>query len=371
MSSETKKSLFHVVEAFGGGVFSSLSQLCRHADLEAFDITVVYSLRGETPEDFREHFDGRINFVHLPMCREISPLADTRAFLKLLKLMREKRPDVVHLHSSKAGVLGRAACRLAGIRNVFYSPRGFSFIRQDVSRMKKGFYYFAEKAASFLGGRIIALSTDELLWARRLSPGAVLVPNSVDMDVVEKARNEAMPLAEGGPLRVGISGRITYARAPWMFRALAEALSGDDVRLLWIGDGELRKQLEASRAPIEITGWKNREEALKLVAGLDIYVQTSLWEGMPNSVLEAMALGKPVVATDIVGNRDLVRHGETGFLASGEESFAGHVRTLAKDAGMRKRFGEKAKEIIMEGYEAGKVVRRLEALYSGSALPEH
>jgi glycosyltransferase involved in cell wall biosynthesis len=112
-------------------------------------------------------------------------------------------------------------------------------------------------------------------------------------------------------LTIGIVGRITSARNPVLFNEIA--LRHSNLNFVWIGDGELQPLLNAPN--IKITGWfLDREDALTALNTIDIYIQTSLWEGLPIAVLEAMAMQKPVLATNIIGNKDVVVHNETGFL---------------------------------------------------------
>ena len=112
---------------------------------------------------------------------------------------------------------------------------------------------------------------------------------------------------------VGILGRISYARNPIFFNEIASKLP--EIQFKWIGDGILRHQLKSKN--IHITGWlMRREEGLKSLNDVDIYLQTSLWYLLSIAVIEAMALEKPVIATNVIGNKDIVEHGKTGFLIS-------------------------------------------------------
>ncbi|MDA8175358.1 MAG: glycosyltransferase [Nitrospiraceae bacterium] len=354
-----KIKVFHIVEAFGGGVFSSVSQLCSHLDKGKFELHVFYSTRPETPANFRDFFSPDVNLVHLPMTRAVSPSADLNAFISIMKILKKQKPDIVHLHSSKAGFLGRLACWLTGAQNVFYSPRGFAFLMKDSPALKRKIYYALEKFAATLGGTTVAVSSDELAYARRLAGSAVLIPNGVDLEIV---RGEGHQFPANGRVYAGISGRITYARNPALYRNIAKSLK-DRANFIWIGDGELKDALELPDSRITVTGWKSRQEGLKLLSGLDIYMQTSLWEGMPIAVLEAMALGKPVIATDIIGNRDLVVHGETGFLAKDEADFIHYLDILIGDAALRSAMGKKGKALIHERHDMKKIAARYGDLY--------
>jgi hypothetical protein len=356
-----KIKIFHVVESFGGGVFGSVTQLCNHMDKAKFDVCLVYSIRPETPLNYQDYFDRQIKLINIPMGREISPIKDIKSFLSLYKLLKENRPCIVHLHSSKAGFLGRLAAGLLNIKKVYYSPRGFAFLREDVSALKRKLYYFLEKVAAQFSGIIVGCSKDEFAYAKKISSSSVFIPNGVDLTLIERFTTENRK--KTSKIIIGTSGRISPQKNPRLFCSLASLLKDERVAFIWIGDGEMSDVLEKSDVSIEKTGWKNREESLALTAVLDIYIQTSLWEGMPISVLEAMALGKPVVATEIVGNRDLVVHEKTGFLAKDEKEFLKFLNILIDNPQERKAMGEAGSKLIRENFDITKLVKQFESLY--------
>jgi glycosyltransferase involved in cell wall biosynthesis len=293
------------------------------------------------------------------MVREISPLRDVRSFISLFRTLKAHRPHAVHLHSSKAGFLGRLACRILNIRHVIYSPRGFAFLREDVPPWKRKAYYIFEKLAAWFGGTITACSNDEYHYAKKLTKRSMMIPNGIDLRMISKVKRTS----SRSSVLIGTNGRISSQKNPALFCDIAERSNRKDVSFLWIGDGELRDIISTCGRPVTITGWKSREQGLELVSGLDIYVQTSLWEGMPISVLEAMALGKPVVATDIVGNRDLVIHGKTGYLGSSADDIARYVNILIDDPDQRSEMGQAGKRLIEEHYDIRRLVKSFEALY--------
>lgn len=112
----------------------------------------------------------------------------------------------------------------------------------------------------------------------------------------------------------GTVGRITFQKNPQLFNQIAQHFQGDDrVKFLWIGDGELRHEIQENDQ-VQVTGWVTPDEVQNYLKQVDVYISTSLWEGLPLSVLEAMALGKPLLLSDCVGNVDTVEQGVNGFL---------------------------------------------------------
>ena len=144
-----------------------------------------------------------------------------------------------------------------------------------------------------------------------------------------------------------------------MFSELAVSLP--DLRFMWVGYGQESDLPKA--ANVTLTGLVGRAEAIAKIAELDIYVQTSSWEGMSIAVLEAMAMGKVVIATNIIGNRDVVEHGVTGFLGDSAEDFVRLIRMLVDDGEMRARIGRAAAEYIREHHDLDLAVKRYSRLY--------
>jgi glycosyltransferase involved in cell wall biosynthesis len=140
-------------------------------------------------------------------------------------------------------------------------------------------------------------------------------------------------------------------------------LTEHGLRVVWLGGGEPEAEDELRRCGVEVTGWLPHAKLLELLAGLDIYVQSSRWEGLPVAVMEAMATGLPVVATDIVGNRDLVDHGRTGWLAKSEDELVAGVALLAQDAALRLSWGRAAREHVQRRHSTRHMMRQLYCAY--------
>lgn len=363
----SRLKVLHVVESFGGGVFTSVVQILNSLDPSEYDVGLVYSVRPETPRDVAAHLVPSVRVWQLDMGREIAPWRDVRAVRCLAGIFRRERPDVVHLHSSKAGAVGRVAARLATVPRVFYSPRGFAFLRQDVPRIVRAAYWAFERFGAMFGGTIVACSEGELAAARALGAPVVLVRNAVDVAAVDRVAGgpRPEPIREGGAVNVGIVGRLAAQRGPRLFGAVAAAVAqrfGRRVRFLWVGGGPDTSLLAG--APVEVSGWLSREEALaRLATDVDIYLHTSLWEGLPLAVLEAMALRKPVVATDVVGNRDAVVPGRTGFLGRDVHELVKGVSRLVEDPVLRERMGMEGRRRVLEEFSLPAMMAALSRLY--------
>lgn len=353
--------VLQVCESFGGGNFSSVSQICNGLAERGHEVHLGYSRRAETPGDFATHLHPAVVLHELKMTRSISPLIDLRALFDLMALIRRLDPEVIHLHSSKAGFLGRLAAFLLGrIGTLFYSPRGLSFLQQDASPAKRRLFRWLEWGAARLGGTLVACSRGELEQIRvNIAPRSeLLIENAVPVVIVP-------PKSERGDdkVRIGTAGRISAARNPALFASLAHRLTRDDVEFVWIGGGDIADCERLQQAGVTVSGWLPRPQALAKVSGLDIYVQTSLWEGMPIAVIEAQVAGIPAVVTDILGNRDVVRDGETGFVCRNEEEMVAQLVKLICEPKTRTVMGQQARKLALVRFSVERLFDELLEAY--------
>ncbi len=315
--------------------------------------------------------DPRLRFRSVPsMGREIEGIHDAAALRELVALMREVRPDIVHTHSSKAGILGRQAALLAGIRNTVHTVHGWSF-HPGLSGAMQGLYIALERAAA-AQTRILhcvcQADVDKGLAAGVGEEGQYRVVHGG----IDPAPYAALAPKTGGPLTVvtlscfkpqkGLVGWLGVARR------VRDAVPG--ARFVIAGDGEGREQLEAMRRAlgldgvVEMPGWVRDVPAL--LASADVFLLTSHWEGFPLAVLEAMAAGLPVVATAVDGTPEAVEEGVTGFLAapSDVETLAERVVRLLGAPELCRTMGSRGRDRVMGRFTLDRFVEGVSALYS-------
>lgn len=366
--------VFEVLECGGpGGTGEQVAAICNGLDPARFDVSLVYATRDDRPEDYRVKCRGAKTAYHVPeMTREISPVCDAAALRKLRRLFAEHKPDVVHAHSSKAGVLARAAAKSAGVKKIFYSPHGYGFIMKDRSAAARALYRAIEKAAARVG-ETIAISRSEVEFARQLAPRRPvhLIPDACLAD----AESPLAPRAPGGKIVVGACGRATAARNPEAFVNLCQRLTDarNDVGCAWIGGGEfeadMRRQFENLNllSKVEITGWLDHAAAIERLKRLDVFVHFARWDALGSVILEAMACGLPVVAADIPGCRDTVVTGETGFLVGSEKELLERCLQLIDDPDLRRRLGDAGRERVRREFSLARMIGSLSRLYAGEA----
>lgn len=305
-----RKKVLHIVESFGSGIFSFLVDLVNSTD-EEFDITIGYGVRTETLENFREYFSNKVKFIEVKnFTRSINPIKDLKAFFEVKRIIKEENPDIIHLHSSKAGFIGRFATNCKK-KTMLYNPHGFSFLMRDSSKVKRLIYWCLEKVGALRNCTIVGCSYGEYQEALKLSKNAICVNNGININKLNKeVKAFEKHNIDFNNLKICTSGRIGYQKNPELFNKIAENFP--NLKFTWIGDGELKDKLTSPN--IKVTGWKTREEVLKIVNDNDIFILTSLWEGLPISLLEAMYLKKVCIVTNCIGNRDVIKNGKNGFI---------------------------------------------------------
>lgn len=270
----------------------------------------------------------KIEFVDC-LQREIHPWLDLQALWRLFRLLRQRRPAIVHLHTAKAGFIGRLAARAAGIRGVVYTTHGHIF-HGYFNRLKTAIFIRMEQLAAACGGLITTLSEMEKqdFVCRRIAPAIqiIAVPNGLDLAPFLAAQRGSLRreigLDDEMPV-VAWVGRFEPVKGPEIFLEVCQQLHsqyGSRLKTVMAGDGSLNEKIHLER---ELRGLHDflllpgfRQDIVPLFTDIDLLVVTSINEGFGMVILEAMAAGKPVVAHDVGGIAELVVDGETGFLVS-------------------------------------------------------
>lgn len=358
--------IVHIVESFGGGVYSYFKDLALFMSQQKnIETIVIYSNRRKevSEEQIINDFPSNIKMIHLNMERELNLYQDLKSTIKLRKKLKELFPDIIHLHSSKAGVIGRWACSLNGRRkNIYYTPHGYSFLRMDVSPLKRKLFYLIEKLTQILfGGVTIACGDTEYKIGKKIGK-TLLVRNGIDINKLSKYY---IPNNTNEGLIIGTIGRITAQKNPNLFNEIAEAFP--KYKFIWIGDGDLRNVLTAKN--IEITGWvSDNTKIFPHLNKLNIYMQTSLWEGLPIAILEAMAFKKPIIATNVIGNKDIVKQQFNGFLFNDVKELH-EIFTKLEDIKAINELGKNAQLDILEYYNMEKNFNHLLSIYKDNLTP--
>lgn len=351
--------IVHVVECFAGGVFSFLSNLTNELDKEEY--IVIYGInRDNTPSDFREKFPPNTKFIPWKSAsRSLNPLTDLKALWELYIILKKIDDiDIIHLHSSKAGFLGRIVSFLLGKSSrTIYTPHAISFLRLDVSPKKRKIFIWMERFASFFGGKIVACSQSEKEAIEEQGiKNVTFINNGIKKLQIEKKVNTS------DKTTIISVGRLSIQKNPKLFNDIAlEFIDNPNIQFIWCGDGELKSELTSPN--IKCTGWIERKELENYLSYADIYLSTSLWEGLPLSVLEAMSIGLPVVLSDCVGNRDLVDN--NGFLYINKIEAIKNINELLKNKIWINKKGHNSKIIVENNFNMRNMAISYLNIYKG------
>jgi len=313
-----------------------------------------------------------LNFV-----REVRPIQDSITLLKLWRLFRRERPDIVHTHSSKAGILGRLAARLAGVPVIFHTYHGFGF-NDFQPRLIKTLYIWLERITGRVTNQTVIVSYAN---AKRAEDSGIVRNNdwilcrdAISLEQFMQPGPRRTKLREWNvPEDRVVAGMVACfkpQKSPLDFVEVAARVlkETDRVHFIMAGDGELRPAIEARirdlgiSSHITLLGWQ--KDMPEVYRNLDVVVLTSLWEGLPCVFSEAMAAGLPIVATQVDGAREAIIDGDNGFLHGPHdvEGMAKSVLKLVENPALREAMGSRGKSRVSE-FDIDTSVRALESAY--------
>lgn len=351
--------IVHVTDAAFSGVLSAVSTIARaQGEREDLAVELAYVPRPSSPSP--QQIQGMVG----PAVRVRRLAASTRWAMPALtvglaSLLLRDRPDVLQLHSSRTGMIGRALALVTGNRDrTVYSPHCFAFDRSDLGRRSRRLFLALERLGTVMGPRLVLVSDTEQTLARASLPGArtAVLSNRVDARALgEIAAAAAPPAGPDRPLRVVHVGRIAAQKRPADFAAIVRAWAdpatrpagAPEIQARWLGDGD-RDLLGPG---IEVSGWLDREQLHAELARADLVLFTTAGEGLPVAVLEAQALGIPVLAHDVTGMADVVVDGVTGRLCPDSETLAAALVELTLDPDLRRRYGAAARNHVRAHFD--------------------
>jgi glycosyltransferase involved in cell wall biosynthesis len=322
--------VLHVTEAFGGGVLEMISTVAAGGAAAGDEVAVAYGRRPETPADPRPKFSPAVELIPLGW-EARTPRAQLAAWRRLRRVVAEWRPDVVHLHSSFAGLAG-AIVLPRGLPSV-YTPHGYSFSMGDQGRATRVAFRLVERFTAARVGAVGAVSEAEAAAAREVAASAkvFVVPNGVpELDGLDPDA----PLPERpAPRRAIALGRITAQHLPEASARILAAV-GDAGEVEWVGGGgrgDIPPEV-VSELGVPVSGWLERDEALARLRGATALLHWTGWDGQPLSILEAMAADVVVIGRDIPPVREILGAAQ---VTADEDEAADLMRAALTDAGRR------------------------------------
>lgn len=335
---------------------------------DKFEFVVVRSL-GDKDNSITKNGIG-VKTYAIRLYRQLNPINDFIALCQSIRVIRKEKPDVIHCHSSKGGFIGRLAGFLTGVRTL-YTPHAFSFLCTE-SKWKRYLYIWLERMAR-LNSYLLACSESE---------------QKLGVDVVHYKKERALVWHNAVPdaaqlvTKQTISrpylcyvGRPSYQKNTFFLLDVMKEVHQiyPDVKLFLLGvgyyspDTEMMKQKISEyglESTIEIFSWLSHEKTLEYMRDSLFYLTVSRYEGLPLSVIETMALGKAVVASDVVGNKDCVQDGINGYLLPLEvKVFVEKICQLVSDSKRREEMGRKSRALFEAQFYINNRIKDLEEIY--------
>jgi glycosyltransferase involved in cell wall biosynthesis len=426
-----KIKVIHIITRFdkGGSAENAFLTICG-LDKERYQVTLVTGALIKENNNDLENFAIAVNIADVQangvrwfsvrhLVRELNPLSDMAAFFSLCGIIRREKPDIVHTHTSKAGFLGRWAAWLYRVPIIVHTPHGHVFWGY-FKPLKTRLFIMLERLTARITDAMIMLTPQEMKdhLALRIAPEEkfTIIHSGVDLnkfnpekspnlvipakegsektakrldyngnDNIERMRKNSRLPDEGGELPevaenkvvIGTVGRLTAIKGQDVLIGAVSELkqAGEDVFLVLLGEGERRGDLEEMARRLEVSGsicllgW--RPDVATVMASFDIFCLPSLNEGMGKVIVEAMAMGLPIVASDVGGIKDLVRNGENGLLVPPGDAAAlkEALWSLCRDPEKRRRMGAAGRQTAPL-YSAGEMIQQIDRLY-GRLLNNH
>jgi len=368
--------VFQVVPAvaWGGGsvvILRLIEELIR----VGCQVTVLCSTDDRTVVEFSRSGAEVIHARHWR--RPISPVQDVLFLYELYSFCRRRRFDVVHTQMAKGGVVGSIAAGLAGTPLVIHTFQGLTF-HVFLSPWSAWLFRILERIAARFCDVIISVNEEDRL--RAIEAGIaepdriVTILNGIDVDQFINATPVPLRTELSLPddaILIGATGRLAVQKGfGYLIRAVPLLITAEPrVHIVLVGIGELESDLRALVSELGVEEHCHflgfRQDVPALLASFDLYAQPSLWEGLSISLLEAMAAGKPIVTTDIIGNREVVDDGVTGLLAppTDVEALATALLELMRDSTRAQGLGRRARQHVVKHFGADRMVAETLDLY--------
>ena len=358
-----------------GGAQKVAISICEKLDKNKFETVLICGRGGILDEETKNKI--RIIFVN-DLVREISPLKDLKSLFSIYKILKQEKPFIVHTHSSKAGIIGRLAAKLCGIKNIIHTIHGFSF-NDTQSFFKKNLYVFLEKLGAKVSKYLIPVSTENIIKGLKNNIGKKeqyhYIRLGIDIDDF-KNFNKIPSLKK--ELNINDTDILVTTIGPFKpqknlpdFIKIAKNISekNKNFKFVIVGDGALRSYFEKLIIKYNIsnniflTGW--RRDISNILNSSDIFVMTSLWEGLPISTIEAMCCGLPPIVNDVDGQREIVKDKINGFLITPHDIKASEEKIilLANDIKLKKEMSLNAKNSIDYTFSIEYMIKKHEELY--------
>lgn len=368
-----KIKIAHILHCVGG-VDVSLRLILENIDNDKFENVVIHGFK-DSKDDFVDRNNNKIKDYKVSILRDISPFNDFLSIINTYKIVKKENPELIHAHSAKGGVVGRIVGFLLGIK-VLYTPQAFSYLSTN-NKIKRKIFLFIEKALTFKNSYLLASSNSEkgraINEVKYKNQNVLLFNNSINS--IEKI--EVLKINKTWPDEyICTVGRPSYQKnIELMIHVLNEVRKEKDIHLVLMGVGHHSDKLDDVKKLIDkfklnksvtLIEWTDRENIFNIINNSKFYISTARYEGLPYSIIEALALGKPCIVSDCDGNRDLIQNDNNGFVIKGENiaEFNEKIKLLLNNEALLEKLSVNAKVCFNENYNIQRNIKKLEEIYT-------
>ena len=368
----TKKKIVHLLHAIGG-VDVYLRLVLENMNTNSFENIVIHGTT-DTNKPFFDKNGNKVKEYIVSIFRDISIVNDTKSLFQTYKILRKEKPDLIHAHSAKGGIIGRIMGKILGIK-VLYTPHAFSYLSTQNS-VKRSLFLIIEKLLANGNTQLLATSESEkkrAIEAVGYNPKNVLVFNNC-IEPINKIKPLSMP--KTWPQQyICTVGRPSYQKnIEQMIQVLHEVNKEVKIHLIVMGVGPVSGQLESVKnlikeldmsTDVTLLNWTERTDVFNIINHSKFYLSTSRYEGMPYSIIESMALSKACVVSNCDGNKDLITDNYNGFVVDNDDlnGFKSKILKLLKDEELLDTLSKNAFNSYSENYNINKNISELESIY--------
>lgn len=370
-----KIKILHISQPTYGGVAEYIKLFMKFNDNVNYDFTLACPNENKLLQYAKEH--GKKTY-QVNIDKDINLIRDIKAFYDICKIIKKDKPDIIHLHSTKAGILGKIAGAIYNVPTI-YNAHGWSFT-MNISNTKRKVYSIIEKATSRFCTHIVNISEYEqqiaLDYRIKDKKSMSVIYNGIDINMykrdIEKAKMIRKSLnINNDSIVIGMVARLAEQKNPILFLDIAKRMlkENEKIKFVLIGDGELRNDVEkyieenSMNDSIIITGWvDNINEYINI---FDIGLLTSRWEGFGLAIVEYMANEIPVVASNVGGIVNIITNNVNGYLVDdGEiEEYIKNINKLLKNPQKRYECINNGLKIARERFSINRVIEEHYNLY--------
>ncbi len=359
-----------------GGAQKVAISVCEKIDKTKFEPFLICGCGGILDEETKNKI--RVIFVK-DLVREINPVKDLKSLFSIYKILKQEKPGIVHTHSSKAGIIGRFAARMCGIKNIIHTIHGFSF-NDTQSFFKKNLFIFLEKIGAKISKYLIPVSVENTTKGLKNNIGKKEQYHYIRLGIdIENFKNFKDKPSLKEELNIDEKDFLVTTIGPFKpqknlpdFIKIAKDISENhkNFKFVIVGDGTLRKSFEQLIKEYNISdkifllGW--RRDISNILNSSDFFVMTSLWEGLPISTIEAMCCGLSPVVNDVDGQREIIKNDFNGFLVKPYDikTTEEKILLLAHNKQLKNTLSINAKNSIDNTFSIDYMIKKHEELYS-------